>query len=71
MSSHSRPDRYTKKQVKRGERTKLDELVLHEPCLAQGQVFEQATGLFDRRHVHEEDGACLSLFDPPLVDLTI
>jgi hypothetical protein len=45
--------------------------VLHEPCLAQGQVFEQATGLFDRRHVHEEDGACLSLFDPPLVDLTI
>jgi hypothetical protein len=27
------------KQMKRGQRTKLDELVLHEPRFAQGQLF--------------------------------
>ena len=57
--------------MKRGQRTKLDELVLHEPRLSQGQLFHQGTRLFDRRQVHEEDGACLSLANPPLVDLTI
>ena len=49
--------------------TKLNELVLHEPRLAQGQLFHQDTGLFDRRHVQEEDGSWLSLANPPLVDL--
>jgi hypothetical protein len=37
------------KQMKRGQRTKLDELVLHEPRFAQGQLFQQGTRLFDRR----------------------
>ena len=55
--------------MKWGQRTKLDELVLHEPRLAQGQLFHLDTRLFDRRHVQEEDGAWLSLANPPLVDL--
>src|SRR5580693_4734359 len=55
--------------MKWGERTKLDELMLHKARLAQRQLFHQGTRLFERGHVQEEDGACLRLANPPLVDL--
>src|SRR6266403_168231 len=55
--------------MKWGQRTKLDELVLHKAGLAQWQLFHQGTRLFERGHVQEEHGACLRLAYPPLVDL--
>src|SRR5229473_7787151 len=55
--------------MKWGQRTKFDELVLHKACLAQRQLFHQGTGLFERGHVQEENGACLGLANPPLIDL--
>src|SRR5580704_6844611 len=55
--------------MKWGQRTKLDELVLHNARLAQRQLFHQGTRLFERGHVQEENGACLGLANPPLVDL--
>src|SRR3984885_4000687 len=55
--------------MKRGERTKLDELMLHKARLAQRQLFHQGTRLFERGHVQEENGTCLRLANPPLVDL--
>src|SRR6266404_6362270 len=55
--------------MKWGQRTKLDELVLHKAGLVQRQLFHQGTRLFERGHVQEEDGACLRLANPPLVDL--
>jgi hypothetical protein len=57
--------------MKWGQRTKLDELVLHKARLAQRQLFHQGTRLFKRGHVQEKDGACLRLANPPLVDLAI
>src|SRR4029077_8799074 len=56
--------------MKWGQRAKLDELVLHKARLAQRQLFHQGTRLFERSHVQEEDGACLRLANPPLVDLS-
>src|SRR2546427_13183906 len=55
--------------MKWGQRPKLDELVLHKAGLVQRQLFHQGTRLFERGHVREEDGACLRLANPPLVDL--
>src|ERR1700687_4673172 len=55
--------------MKWGQRTKLDELVLHKARLAQRQLFHQGTRLFERGHVQEKDGACRRLANPPLVDL--
>src|SRR5580704_9964093 len=55
--------------MKWGQRTKLDELVLHNARLAQRQLFHQSTRLFERGHVQEENRACLRLANPPLVDL--
>ena len=55
--------------MKWGQRTKLDELVLHKARLAQRQLFHQGTRLFERGHVQEEHWACLRLPNPPLVDL--
>src|SRR5580700_3512243 len=55
--------------MKWGERTKLDELMLHKARLAQRQLFHQRTRLFERGHVQEENGTCLRLANPPLVDL--
>src|SRR5580704_19395253 len=55
--------------MKWGQRTKLDELVLHNARLAQRQLFHQGARLFERGHVQEENGACLRLANPPLVDL--
>src|ERR1700722_9821132 len=55
--------------MKWGQRTKLDELVLHKARLAQRQLFHQSTRLFERGHVQEENRACLRLANPPLVDL--
>src|SRR4029077_18215959 len=55
--------------MKWGQRTKLDELMLHKARLAQRQLFHQRTRLFERGHVQEENGTCLCLANPPLVDL--
>src|SRR5579864_6148659 len=55
--------------MKWGQRTKLDELMLHKARLAQRQLFHQGARLFERGHVQEENGACLRLANPPLVDL--
>src|SRR6202047_5241603 len=55
--------------MKWGQRTKLDELVLHKARLTQRQLFHQGARLFERGHVQEEHGACLRLANPPLVDL--
>src|ERR1700724_3736744 len=55
--------------MKWGQRTKLDELVLHKARLAQRQLFHQGARLFERGHVQEENRACLRLANPPLVDL--
>src|SRR2546426_11573541 len=55
--------------MKWDQRPKLDELVLHKAGLVQRQLFHQGTRLFERGHVQEEDGACLRLANPPLVDL--
>src|SRR5579872_5139787 len=55
--------------MKRGQRTEFDELVLHKARLAQRQLFHQGACLFDRRHIQEEDGTCLRLTNPPLIDL--
>src|SRR5579864_3918755 len=55
--------------MKWGQRTKLDELMLHKARLAQWQRFHQGTRLFDRGHIQEENGTCLCLANPPLVDL--
>src|SRR5579864_423636 len=55
--------------MKWGQRTKLDELMLHKARLAQRQLFHQRTRLFERGHIQEENRACLRLANPPLVDL--
>src|SRR5579864_919572 len=55
--------------MKWGQRTKLDELMLHKARLAQRQLSHQGTRLFERGHVQEENGTCLCLANPPLVDL--
>src|SRR5579863_6655431 len=55
--------------MKWGQRAKLDELMLHKARLAQRQLFHEGTRLFDRGHVQEENGTCLCLANPPLVDL--
>src|SRR4029077_19020920 len=55
--------------MKRGQRTEFDELVLHKACLTQRQLFHQGACVFDRRHIQEEDGTCLRLTNPPLIDL--
>ena len=38
---------FAEEQMEGGQWTKLNELVLHEPRLAQGQLFHQDTRLFD------------------------
>src|SRR4029077_7479520 len=55
--------------MKWGQRTKLDELVLHKARLAQRQLLHQGARLFERGHVQEENRACLRLANPPLADL--
>ncbi len=54
--------------MKWGQRTKLDELVLHKARSAQRQLFHQGTRLFERGHVQEEHWTCLRLANPPLID---
>src|ERR1700724_2660888 len=55
--------------MKRGQRTKFDELVLHKARLAQRQLFHQGARLFERGHIQQEHRPCLRLANPPLVDL--
>src|ERR1700722_3442866 len=55
--------------MKGGQRTKLDELVLHKARLAQRQLVHQGTRLFERGHIQQENRASLRLANPPLVDL--
>ena len=59
---------FSEEHVKRGQRSKLYVLELHELRLSQRQSFQKRVRLVYRRHIQQEDRTLLILACPPLLN---
>jgi hypothetical protein len=59
---------FCEEHVKRGQRSKLYVLELHELRLSQRQSFQKRVRLVYRRHIQQEDRTLLILACPPLLN---
>ena len=59
---------FCEEHVKRGQRSKLYVLELHELRLSKRQSFQKRVRLVHRRHIQQEDRTLLILACPPLLN---